>query len=247
MEDSFFDVHTHMLPGVDDGAKSMAQTSAMLDMAYAEGMRRIFFTPHYGLYNENICAEAFQSVFRDVKEAFLTRYEDLELYLGNELFYGPETVSALQEGKALRMADTDYVLVEFHPAEDYSTIEKAVQSLVLAGYRPVIAHAERYLCLRKYPADAEELVYRGARIQVNSGSLLKGPLDGGFRLIRRLLKDDLVHFLGSDCHNDRDRKPQMKATAEKLRQMTGKEQAERILRGNGERLLRNQPVGPIEI
>ncbi|MGN0718618.1 MAG: CpsB/CapC family capsule biosynthesis tyrosine phosphatase [Anaerovoracaceae bacterium] len=236
------DLHSHMLPGVDDGAKSVLQTSSMVKMAYDEGVRRIFFTPHYGIYNENCCADTLRSVFQEMKEAFLSQFEDLELYLGNEIFYGPETVSMLQAGKALRMADTDYVLIEFHPAEEYSRMEKAVQSLVLAGYRPVIAHAERYQCLRKHPADTEELIYRGAKIQINSGSLLRGSLDGGFRLVRKLLKDDLVHFIGSDCHNDSERRPQMKAPAEKLRQMVGNAQAERILWENGERLLRNQPI-----
>lgn len=242
MRDVFFDLHTHMLPGVDDGAKSAAQTSSMLKMAYDEGARKIIFTPHYGLYNESRSAENFQSVFQEVREAFLSSYEGLELYLGNEIFYGPETVSALQKKKALTLADTDYALIEFHPAEALPFMENAVRSLVRAGYRPVIAHAERSLCLRKHPEDAGELVSLGARIQINSGSLLKGPLDGGFRLIRRLLKEDLVHFMGSDCHNDGNRKPQMKAPAEKLRQMTGEAQAGRILRENGERLLRNEPI-----
>ncbi|MGN0659755.1 MAG: CpsB/CapC family capsule biosynthesis tyrosine phosphatase [Emergencia sp.] len=242
MESGFFDLHTHILPGVDDGAESAEQALAMLQILYAEGVGKILLTPHFGIYNENCGSEEFQSVFQNVREAFFASCPDMELYLGNEIFWGPETIPALQSGRALRLADTDYVLIEFHPDEEFTTLERAVQNLTASGYRPVIAHPERYFCLRKHPADTGELVYRGARIQINSRTLLKGPLDSGGRMIRYLLREQLVHFVGSDCHNDTNRKPQMRVPAERLQKLAGSRYAEKILKENGERLLRNEPI-----
>lgn len=238
---NYIDTHTHILPGVDDGASNAEQSLAMIKTAYDEGVRKIILTPHYGLYHEGCCAAKLQSVFEELKNAVLS-YKDLELYLGNEIFYGPETVSALQEGKALRIADTDYVLIEFHTTEEYSAMEKAVQSLVRAGYRPILAHAERYAALRKSTDYASELVYFGARIQINSATLLKGALDSEFRISKKLIKEDLVHFLGSDCHDNKIRRPQMREAAEKLHKMAGDGRAERILCENAMLMLQNKAI-----
>lgn len=238
---SYIDIHTHILPGVDDGANNIEQSLEMIKTTYEEGVRKIIFTPHFGLYHEGCCAAELQSVFNELKNAVLS-YKDLELYLGNEIFYGPETVSALQEGKALRLADTDYVLIEFHTTEEYSTMEKAVQTLIRAGYTPILAHAERYAALRKSTDYTAELVYFGARIQINSGTLLKGALDPEFRISKKLIKENLVHLLGSDCHDNKLRRPQMKEAADKLYRMAGNSSAERILYENGMLLLKNRPI-----
>lgn len=242
MNDWYVDLHSHILPGVDDGAESAIQALSMADAAYAEGIRVIIATPHFGLCNTGYDLDKAKVVFLDLKEDLFSCHENLQLYMGNEILYGPETTEALKQGNALTLAGSDYVLIEFFPGDSFSTLEKAVQSLTRAGYRPVIAHAERYECLRKHPEAVQELVHHGALIQINSSSLMKGLLDARYRFIKKLLKNDLVHFLGSDCHNDSGRKPEMKAAAGKLRQLAGEIRSEKILRGNGEKLLRNEPI-----
>ena len=241
MNDYYFDLHTHMLPGLDDGAKNLAQAKKMLETAYEEGIRRIMLTPHFGPRSAGTGRQKTEEVFGRMKE-LAAAYEDLELFLGNEILFSPSTVEELHNGNALTLAGSDYVLVEFYPDEPLSALESAVRALIRAGYRPVIAHAERYRCLQKHPADAGDLTAQGAAVQINSSSLLGGWTDPEYRCVKKLLQHDLVHFIGSDCHNDSSRRPAMREAAEKLLRFTDEETAEAIWRKNGERILQNLPL-----
>ncbi len=241
MNDYYFDLHTHMLPGLDDGAKNLAQAEKMLETAYEEGIRRIMLTPHFGSRSAGTGRQKTEEVFGRMKE-LAAAYEDLELFLGNEILFSPSTVEKLHNGNALTLAGSDYVLVEFYPDEPLSALESAVRALIRAGYRPVIAHAERYRCLQKHPADAENLTAQGAAIQINSSSLLGGWMHPEYRCVKKLLQSDLVHFIGSDCHNDSSRRPAMREAAEKMIHFTDVETAEAIWRKNGERILQNRPL-----
>ncbi len=242
MKDDYFDLHTHMLPGLDDGAKNFAQTEKMLETAYAEGIRRIMLTPHFGPRSAGAGRQKTEEVFGRMKEIAAAAYGDLELFLGNEILFSPSTIEELHNGNALTLAGSDYVLVEFYPDEPLSALESAVRTLIRAGYRPVIAHAERYRCLQKHPTDAEDLIEQGAAVQINSSSLLGGWTDPEYRCVKKLLQNGLVHFIGSDCHNDSSRRPAMREAAEKLLRFTDAETAEAIYRKNGERILQNLPL-----
>ena len=242
MKDYYFDLHTHMLPGLDDGAKDLAQTEKMLEMAYEEGIRRIMLTPHFGPRSAGADRQKTEEVFGRVKEIAAAAYGDLELFLGNEILFSPSTIEKLHSGDAMTLAGSDYVLVEFYPGDPLATLESAVRTLIRAGYRPVIAHAERYRCLQKHPADAESLTAQGAAVQINSSSLLGGWTAPEYRCVKKLLQNDLVHFIGSDCHNDSSRSPVIREAAEKLLRFTDEETAEAICRKNGERILQNLPL-----
>lgn len=242
MKEYYFDLHTHILPGLDDGAKDLAQTEKMLGMAYAEGIRRIMLTPHFGLRSAGTTRQKTEETFGRIKEIAEAAYDDLELFLGNEILFSPGTVAELHNGNALTLAGSDFVLVEFYPDESLSALENAVRTLIRAGYRPVIAHAERYRCLQKHPADAETLTALGATIQINSSNLFGGWRSPEYRCVKKLLQSNLVHFIGSDCHNDSSRRPAMREAAEKLLRFTDEETAEAICRKNGERVLQNLPL-----
>ena len=241
MKEYYFDLHTHMLPGLDDGAKDFAQAEKMLETAYAEGIRRIMLTPHFGPRSSGAGRQKTEEVFDCMKE-IAAAYEGLKLFLGNEILFSPSTIEELHNGNALTLAGSDYVLVEFYPDKPLSALESAVRALIRAGYRPVIAHAERYRCLQKHPADAEDLIEQGAAVQINSSSLLRGWTDPEYRCVKKLLQNDLVHFIGSDCHNDSSRSPVIREAAEKLLRFNDAETAEAICRKNGERILQNQPL-----
>ena len=237
----FFDLHTHMLPGLDDGAKDFAQAEKMLEMAYREGIRRIMMTPHFGPRSAGAGRHKTGEVFCRMKE-IAAEYDDLELFLGNEIMFSPGIVDELNSGNALTLAGSDYVLVEFYPNELFSTLESAVRMLIRAGYRPVIAHAERYRCLQKHPADAGILTSQGAAVQINSDSLLGSWMDSEYRCAKKLLQNDLVHFIGSDCHNDSSRRPAMREAVERMLRFTDEEIAEAVCRKNGECILHNMPL-----
>ncbi len=236
------DVHNHSMPGVDDGSQDSDMTFQMLQMAYEEGIRAIILTPHYKSAMEN---ETTQKRYAAYRRACLLAEKvspRLKLYLGEELYYDSKMVQRLREGRALTLNGTQYVLVEFPVYVDYPYIRQAVQNLWAAGYLPVLAHIERYEALKKMDR-VEELVELGAYIQVNAESVIG---KSGFRTkhyLLRLIKNDLVHLVGTDAHNVSSRPPRMAECAEYLKKKAGPGRAQRLCSRNAKKILKGEKIG----
>ncbi len=201
----FSDVHSHILPGVDDGAQDIDEAMAMINLAYQKGIRKIFLTPHYVPGRTKRQAEELQEIF----EAFYTKVrekygEEISLYLGNEIYYRNGVVKDIEEGKALTMADTRYVLVEFNISISYSELYQAVKKMIQSSYIPIIAHYERYECLFEREDRVRELKEQGARLQMNLSSFI--GKDKHSQFCRKMVREHLVHFFGTDTH-DTERRP----------------------------------------
>lgn len=201
------DIHAHILPGIDDGAVDMNMSLEMIDIAYNQGVRGMIATPHYYPGHRNCSYEECEDAYRSLKEQIISKYTDLELYLGREIYYKDEVVDSLRNGSIHTMAGTKYVLTEFPTGCEYKLIEKAVRKLVQAGFYPIIAHAERYACLRKNWEQIEDLAEAGAYYQINAENFGRGLFHSDKQFCKQMLKRDLVHFIGSDCHNTSNRKP----------------------------------------
>ena len=141
---SFADIHNHMLYGVDDGAKTPEETRALIDAAYADGVRHLCFTPHYhpayfGEHQEEIAAG-----FRMASAYAASRYLDLSLYLGNELRYERSCMEWLEQGRYKTLNGSQFLLVDFLYPEPADAILDAMLRVLNGGYTPVLAHVERY-------------------------------------------------------------------------------------------------------
>lgn len=212
----FFDMHSHMLCGVDDGAKDRDMMFSMLEMAYADGVRALCLTPHYSPY-------LFGETFKQSEEAFalLQRYAaakhpDMYLFLGHELGYHHGCASALEEGYCRTVAGSRYVLVDFPEKVNFFELESAMNRLRSMGYRPILAHAERYRCLFTKFSWIREFVEEGGIIQINASSA-----NGDWGTVakmqwKRLVKEGLAHILSSDAHNLTTRPPKMSVCMDKL-------------------------------
>lgn len=199
------DIHTHVLPGIDDGAEKMALSYRMLRRSYKQGVRKVIATPHYVAYHWRTKPQQIQELMEKLAARVRKAMPDLELYRGQEIQYFEGMVEMLREGKLLTLAGSRYVLTEFLPTSSWSQIERAVRELTMAGYLPVLAHIERYQCLRE-KGRLEELMKEGAYLQMNYGSLTKlshfwkirERLDR--RWCRRTLLAGYISFLGTDMH-----------------------------------------------
>lgn len=238
----YADLHTHILPGVDDGAANSEMSETMLRMAYEEGVRLLAATSHYIPGSVNVGSKVLTEQFQQLKLLASEKFPDMQLILGNELYYREGIIRDLKEGKALTYQGTSYVLVEFRVSSDYGSIFGAVKKLTEAGYKPVIAHAERYAGLHRAEQKVEELIRAGAYIQVNAGSLTGAVFDKKSRYWLKLAGRGMVHFLGSDCHDDRIRKPVYRSAAEILEKKAGAEAARKITSGNIEYLLQDRYI-----
>lgn len=211
--EAYFDIHTHIVPGVDDGADSLEESLEMISQMREQGVLNIVATPHYPDGKTEKIKDAFDMLKKSVED----KYPDMKLYLGNELLNGPGVIEALKDKTALTIAGTKYILVEFLPSDSQRKIYSALREYILEGYIPIVAHVERYEALHKNYDFLDEIINMGAYIQMNTESLTGGMFDRRAAYCRKLLENGYIHFLGSDCHGAEKRKPLMKHAIEKLK------------------------------
>ena len=235
----YVDIHTHILPGVDDGSKNMEMTENMLRMAYEEGVRTIYATPHYGSGKEKYDNDYLMEQYEKVKEKALSTGEDgIELLLGNEIYYRNDSVEDVKAGKALTMNNTKYVLVEFDTGIRYKDMYAALQKFVLAGYRPVLAHIERYECLIKKYDELYNLRNLGVFMQVNASTVIP-RFNQTASFCRKLIREGYISFLGSDCHRIEWRPPCMESGVAVLKKKTPDIIMDKLLYSNPDKLYNN--------
>lgn len=232
------DIHAHILPGIDDGAKNMEETYAMLQIAWKEGIRTIVATPHYNPSKAGGIAE-IRELMKAVQAEAWNIDPDFSICHGNELFYLDGIVEDLKGGKALTLAGTSYVLIEFYRGISMRECVRAVRKVTMACYTPVIAHAERYLCLRNEGA-LEDLIRSGALIQMNFDSLTGPFLDKNVKWCRKAVKSGFVHLLGTDMHNTGDRSPKVHKAVKWMLKDLGRERTEELLWKNPDKILEGQ-------
>ena len=166
----FFDMHSHMLCGVDDGAKTPEEMFCMLEMAYEDGIRALCLTPHYSPYLFGDTYEKSLRAFEQLQRYVAEKHPDMRLFLGHELGYHHGGLEALENGRCRTMAGSRYVLVDFPESVDFFEIQAAMDRLMGAGYTPVLAHTERYRCLFTHRDWVRGFVEDGGIVQINASS-----------------------------------------------------------------------------
>lgn len=207
--EGIWDIHSHCLPGIDDGSRSWEMTLQMLQASWDSGVRTVVATPHYLPWRHHplpadtvreLCAEACRRCREELGIG-------MRVLPGEELYYHSGIVEDLREGKALTLAGTRTVLVEFSERVPWSELHAGLIQLKRSGYRPILAHAERYGCLRK-GGHFEEIVGDGILIQSNIQEVEGGLFDDMARWVRKQYRDRKIHFTASDMH-DLERRPPM--------------------------------------
>ena len=229
------DVHAHILPGIDDGSRNWEESRLMLQMAYEQGIRQIIATPHYRSGRRSINLKDLAGQLQEEAEAIRP---DLQIFLGEELYYHEGLAGELKEGMALTLAGTRYVLVEFSPETTYPALYQALRKLIMARYIPVLAHIERYQCLRNQNSLAE-LGTLDCLFQMNYSSLAGSALDQSVRWCRRQVLEERVHLLGSDMHRMDYRKPDLTGALRWLRTHIPRRQLRGLVYRNADELLRS--------
>ena len=233
----FIDLHCHILPALDDGAKNMEKTKEMLQIAYEEGIRQIICTPHYFASRKSASVATIRQTITKVEEAMEDWGFNIKLYPGNEIYYRSGVEDLLDEKQICTLADSDYVLVEFDPMTEYSYLRDGILKLDSYGYIPILAHAERYECLFEKKERLQRVKDHGGYIQVNASSFQGGMFDEMAKRARYIMKNDLLDFVGTDAHSTGKRSPKYKDTASYLYRKLGQEKAKEILLNNPKKVL----------
>lgn len=227
------DIHTHILPAIDDGAKNWDQSYEMLDIAYKQGIKVLIATPHYMPGRRKGKAQRIISGVEQLQAYADKQGYDISIFPGNEIYYHDEVPELLEEGDILTLAGSEYVLVEFSPMDDARYIRNALANIQSAGYKPIVAHVERYESLCKKPFDRiAELHQMGVLIQVNA-STIEGRMGRQTQGdVMKLLKLGLVDFIGTDAHSAGTRAPMVKKAVAILNRKLPKDYTDKILFAN---------------
>lgn len=224
-----FDMHCHLLFGVDDGPETMEEALSLLQREYDDGVGTIYLTPHHrkGLFETP--AELRQRNFELLRDRAAERFPDLNLRLGCEVHVSMDLELALRDGSGLTMGDTNFVLLEFPEAAGKRYLLERCHAVMSRGYRPILAHAERCDAIRSDLGLLKRLVDMGVYIQMNAGSLTGEDGLAMKWFCRKVMRLGLLHFVGSDAHNLSSRKPNLLKCSRYLERIMGSDYRDQIL------------------
>ena len=238
-ERNMIDIHMHLVPGVDDGAENMEMALVMMIRAKQQGISQIIATPHSEVFRYS--KEGGKIIFKRLVDAAAKVCPDMKLYLGCEVYCETEimdqVLESLNSGRYPTMNGTKYVLMEFSQWVYPENTVSCVEALVKGGYRPIIAHMERYKHLRDNMDLVNQFRERGALIQLNAYSLFDEMDDSIKNWARRLVQERKVDFLGTDAHRTYHRPPSAEWGLNWLYENVEQEYADAIAWKNAERFL----------
>lgn len=197
------DLHSHILPDVDDGPSTMEESVEMAVMAYEDGTRTIVATPHNRDVNERSSISAVIPLLDQLNQEIRAKSIPLKIILGMENHLEMDTPEQVDQGRALPIDGTHYILIEL-PFEFYPFYaEEVLFKLQLNGLRPIVVHPERNLAIQENSRILANLVQKGVLTQITAGSI-SGALGKDYqKTAKELLQQNLVHIIASDCHTSR--------------------------------------------
>ncbi len=196
------DIHTHVLPGIDDGARTIEESIKIVKKAADEGVNTIVATPHVLEMASKSDWQRVSDTFNCVKQTIIREKINIEMILGAELFISPALPQKIKENKELTInSHNRYVLLELPVQEIPPFTEQTIFELLVQGIVPIISHPERYLEIQRDINKLFNLVRKGVLTQVNCGSLIGRYGKKTQKTAKTLLAHNLIHTIGSDVHS----------------------------------------------
>lgn len=236
------DLHCHILPQMDDGAHDLDEALHMAHLAVRSGVTDIVVTPHCMDGGAQPVAENVAMLQEVLQEIHIP----LRLYPGMEIFATPDTARLLQQGSLLTLNGSRYPLVEFDFVSDGEQETQILQSILQAGYTPLVAHPERYEYTQQDPQLLNLWVRMGCLLQVNKGSVLGRFGERTRQLALAMVDRGFATVVASDAHSPRRRTPWMRDAWELLSQELSPVAAEYLLRRNPASILKNEELPSAE-
>ncbi len=236
------DIHSHILPGVDDGAADLDESLAMARLAVARGTTVLFATPHVFTRGELARAAEIAVRVSDLQQALDRAAIPLRLATGAEVYPMDGIVPALEGGAPLTLAGSRYLLLDSPLRAIPLNLGQLIFDLQTLGITPILAHPERVLPVQQDPQVLESLLQRGLLLQVNAGSVQGRFGETAARTALLLLRLHWVHFLASDAHASTTRRPGISAAMRMLIPHIGEQEAIDLVEKNGKCIIENTVV-----
>lgn len=239
------DLHTHILPEVDDGAADMDEALRMTILAYETGTEYLVLTPHCGIpgaARSNYWSKEMFERFRAYRQRVKDEGIPIRIGYGSEVYATPELPKLLEQGRLLPLAGSRYLLIEFDFEASPETIRRALDTVHRAGLVPVLAHPERYRMTMEYPGAIFDWVRSGCIIQMNRDSVTGHFGRTVEDCANMLLRSRLVHCVASDAHHADYRNPDMSDVERVLAKRCGSSYAHLLLKENPLRVVSNRKL-----
>ena len=237
------DIHCHILPDYDDGAANLDEALDMAQMAVDSGVTAIIATPHFRGETQSLeQLPLLDQRFQLLREALIRTKLPLELHKGAEILCLPETVMLADAHQLPTLGQTNYVLTEFYFDESYAFMDESLLQLADSGYRPVIAHPERYGVIQRDPGLVRRWARLGYVIQLNKGSILGAFGGRPEQAAHDLLAMGIAHLFASDAHSCISRTPHMSGLQATIRELCDENYASILLEKNPARLLQGRSM-----
>lgn len=239
------DLHSHVLPGLDDGAQDMKEALAMCLAAAKDGVTHLVATPHYQPEDPGFTMEQVAVAVERINDALAKRGVGLTLEAGAEVMMSPRLLDLAREGLLPTLGRGGrYVLLEMPPQAAIRGLDELVFQLGLLGLAPIIAHPERTWSGRDNWNWLEDLVRQGCLVQITAMSLTGAFGSQPKRTAERLARLGLCHLVASDAHSARHRPPVLSGARKHLVGLWDEPTAQSILEVWPEQVLAGEPVDP---
>lgn len=234
------DMHSHILFGVDDGAKTIDDSLMLIKEEVNKGVSHIILTPHYKKrygqsYKENVLIN-----FKLLEEAVTAEKLNVELLLGCEVYMDLDYYETIWNDSFYTLAGSDYILIEFSMVDPPKNIPEICYEAGLKGYIPIIAHVERYDILYNDNKLLKDILNEGAHLQVNASSVINKENKDNHKFVNYLLKNELISFVASDVHNTDSRGFYLDEAYKKVRKSCGETYANKIFKTNQNNIIMNK-------
>ena len=212
------DIHSHILPGIDDGARDIEDTLEMARIAVASGTTDLVATPHCNIPGRyrNYFGEEYKEVFLRARDAIRAEKIPLRLHPGMEVYITEDVPDLMAQGKIMPINGSHYVLVEFGFDEDPEFADRMLKRVARMRVIPLVAHVERYHFIQDDPDMIRIWKNRGYAIQCNKGSFQGKFGKAERRTAHELLDKQLVSVVASDAHRPNIRTPKLEDAYEEL-------------------------------
>lgn len=193
------DLHSHLIPEIDDGSKSMEQSIQMIKELKEIGFKKLITTPHIMSHRYPNSKEGILTAFKKLKDELLSQNIDIHIEVASEYYYDEHFIELVRAKDLLTFGD-NYVLFELSYSSPTYGLEQTVYELLKAGYKPILAHPERYTYLASSPSKYHKIKELGLLFQINVNSTNNFYGKSAKKAVEYLIEQGLVDFVGSDTH-----------------------------------------------
>lgn len=234
------DIHTHLIPNVDDGAKNVEITFNALEEAEKAGFTDIILTSHYMTDYYETPKDELVFWRENLQKILESKNKKIKLHSGMEIYISDQIDELMKQEKLLTLANSRYILMELPMNTTINYLDHVIYFLETVGLKLIIAHPERYKSVQENPELVEEYIQKGCLMQCNYGSILGNYGKQAKNTMKHLLKRNLVHFVATDCHKSGGIYLEVPKAVKKIEKIIGSEKTYQITTTNQQKILNNE-------